>query len=70
MKSVVATIVITVSLVSAAFAQSDHLECFKVRDSERKARYTAKLQNLATPHGCVVKLPAKLMCVPTVSPQL
>ena len=70
MKTVVATIVIGVSLVSAAFAQSDHLECFKVRDSERKARYTTQLQNLAPPRGCVVKLPAKLMCVPTISPQL
>jgi hypothetical protein len=70
MKSVVATIVVTVSLASAAFAQSDHLECFKVRDSERKARYTTRLQNLAPPHGCVVKLPAKLMCVPTAAPEL
>ena len=70
MKTAVATAVIVVSLVSAAFAQSDHLECFKVRDSERKARYTTKLQNLAPPHGCVVKLPAKLMCVPTAAPEL
>ena len=70
MKTAVATAVIAVSLVSAASAQSDHLECFKVRDSERKARYTARLQNLAPPHGCVVKLPAKLMCVPTAATEL
>ena len=70
MKTAVATTVIVVALVSAAFAQSDHLECFKVRDSERKARYTTRLQNLAPPHGCVVKLPAKLMCVPTAAPEL
>jgi hypothetical protein len=68
MKTALTTAVVALSLVSSAHAQSDHLECFTVRDSEQKARYTARLENLAPPHGCVVKLPAKLMCVPTAEP--
>ena len=54
-------------LVASAHAQTDHLECFRVRDSQRSAVYTTRLQGLTPPHGCVVRLPAKLMCVPTVS---
>lgn len=52
--------------VASAHAQTDHLECFRVKDSQRTAVYTTRLAGLAPPHGCVVRLPAKLMCVPTV----
>lgn len=55
------------SLFGAAsvYAQSDHLECYKIGDSLAAAKYTADLSGLAVEPGCVVKTPAKLMCVPT-----
>jgi hypothetical protein len=57
-------------LVAPASAQSDHLECFKLKDSARKAVYRARLEGLAPPRGCKVALPAKLMCVPTARPEM
>ena len=56
-------------LGAAAHAQTDHLECFKVKDSERKATFRAQVNGLA-PHGCKIKLPAKVMCVPTLRPEM
>ena len=60
-------LVAQVLLPSASRAQvPDHLKCYKIKDSAKKAIYTADLGGLAPEPGCQVKLPAKLICVPTV----
>src|SRR5262245_6655461 len=51
---------------SDAFAQAvaDHLECYKAKDPQQKATYTADVAGLVLEPGCLVKVPAKLTCVP------
>src|SRR5262245_4558382 len=44
----------------------DHLKCYKIKDSAKKVTYTADLGGLGPEPGCQVRLPAKLICVPTV----
>ena len=64
-------------LVGSARAQApDHLECYKIRDPVAKARYTADLvpsAPLPPESGCLVSVPARLLCVPAsksnVTPQ-
>lgn len=54
-------------LSASALAQpTDHLECYKVRDTAAKAVYTADLAAVGLPadSGCRIKVPAKLICVP------
>jgi hypothetical protein len=41
----------------------DHLKCYKVKDPSAKAEYTADLGGLAPEPGCVIKTPAKMLCV-------
>jgi hypothetical protein len=62
-----ALIVVLALIANTAFAQPipDHLECFKSKDPQQKATYTADLAGLALEPGCQVKVPAKLTCVPT-----
>src|SRR5438552_16568140 len=43
----------------------DHLQCYKVKDQQAKATYTADLDNLVVQPGCTVKVPAAMACVPT-----
>ena len=70
MKVTVTAAVLALVFVGAVHAQVDHLECFKIRDSMHRARYTTQLDGVAPPHGCVVRAPAKLMCLPTAQPEL
>ena len=61
---------ILISTGASAQPVADHLQCFKIKDSETKAKYTATLTAndpafLAAP-GCTVKVPAKYLCVDTV----
>ncbi len=42
----------------------DHLECYKVKDKQPRATYRADLVGLAAEAQCIVKVPAKLVCVP------
>jgi len=44
---------------------ADHLKCYKVKDPIPRVGYTADLNGLVPEAGCVVKLPAKLLCVDT-----
>src|SRR3990170_3211882 len=44
---------------------ADHLECYSVKDPQPKAIYTADLAGLAPEPGCVIKVPARLLCVAT-----
>ena len=60
------TMVTEVLLPSAPRAQvPDHLKCYKVKESAKRAVYTADLGGLAPEQGCLVKLPGKLLCVET-----
>lgn len=43
----------------------DHLNCYKVKDQAPKATYSADLSGLAPEPGCVIRVPAKLLCVQT-----
>lgn len=54
-------------VTSSAHAQADHLQCFKIKDSVVKKTYQADLtpsdNSFAVAAGCVVKVPAKLLCI-------
>jgi hypothetical protein len=43
---------------------ADHLKCYTAKDPLQKATYTADLGGLTAEPGCLIKLPAKLTCVP------
>ncbi len=65
MRQLVAILVVLLSGVVAG-AQTDHLQCFKVKDTQAKTPYTATLNPFEAPFttesGCVVKVPAKVLC--------
>ena len=48
-------------------AVPDHLQCFNIKDTTAKATYTANLtptdNTFPVANGCVVRVPAKLLCV-------
>lgn len=44
---------------------ADHLKCYKVKDDPAaKATYTADLGGLVAEPGCVIRVPAKIACIP------
>jgi hypothetical protein len=45
-------------------AVPDHLACYKVKDSQAKATYTADVSGLAVQAGCTIKVPAAMACAP------
>ena len=58
-------IALTLFCGAPAFAQiDDHLQCYKVKDPQAKSVYTADLDGLTVAPGCMIKVPAKLACVP------
>jgi hypothetical protein len=48
---------------SPAGAQANHLKCYKIKDPAPKATYMANLTGLAPENGCLIKVPAKELCV-------
>jgi hypothetical protein len=54
------------SFTALADAQSvaDHLKCYKVKDPQAKATYTADLGGLVAEPSCTIKVPAIMACVP------
>ena len=66
MTKLLATLV-SLLVVSSAGAQADHLQCFNVKDSAVKKIYQADLTPSDTAFpvapGCVVKVPAKILCI-------
>ena len=54
----------TWALPAAAQPVRDHLECYKVKDPQPKARYTADVAGLTAEPGCTIKVPATMVCVP------
>jgi hypothetical protein len=59
------TVVARIGLADPLPPVTDHLQCYRVRDPQRHVTYTADLDGLTVAHGCVIRLPAKLTCVPT-----
>src|SRR6185503_7867521 len=65
---VLATAMIALAMAAPAAAQPvpDHLECYKIKDPQPKAMYTADVgvgSQLAQ-YGCLIKVPAVMACVP------
>src|SRR5215813_12166606 len=64
---VVLTLAFALIAPIGARAQLDHLKCYKIKDHAAKAPYTATLTPGAPPFtaetGCLVKVPAKMLCV-------
>ncbi len=48
----------------AAQPVPDHLKCYKIKDPQAKASYTANLGGLVAEPGCKIKVPATMACVP------
>ena len=48
---------------AAASPVPDHLKCYKAKDNIPKAVYTADLNGLAPETGCMIKVPAVMLCV-------
>lgn len=61
-----AALAVFVTWVAAATAQvPDHLKCYKVKDPQPKATYTADLGGLVAEPGCTIRVPAIMACVPS-----
>ena len=59
---------LVVALLLAAVSNAavpDHLTCYKVRDAQQGAKYTADLAGLAAEPGCSIHVPARIACVPS-----
>jgi len=68
---VCASLLVGASLATAgAQPVADHLKCYKVKDSQAKATYTAHLAGLADAPGCLVKVPGTLLCVETTKTEV
>jgi hypothetical protein len=53
-------------IADVAVAQTaDHLKCYRVKDPQQKATYTADLGGLTAEPGCLIKVPARFTCVPS-----
>jgi hypothetical protein len=56
-------LVVALALATTAAAQvPDHLQCYKVKDPAARRTYTATLDGLLVQQGCVVKVPAVMVC--------
>jgi hypothetical protein len=64
MRTTLAALVAPFLLAVAAQAQpvADHLNCYKVKDSQAKTTYTADLGGLIAEPGCIIKVPGSLFC--------
>ena len=65
MRPLLATLIVALALAGPAGAQPlDHLKCYKGKDAQTKASYTADLGGLVAEPGCMIKVPAAMACVP------
>ena len=65
MRPLIVLVLVILSVVVARAQTGDHLKCYKVKDPHAKTTYTADLDGLVAEPGCLIKLPAKLVCAPT-----
>src|SRR5262245_60244768 len=61
----IATVVFVAFAGPATGQIADHLRCYKIKDPETRATYTANLDGLTPGVGCIIRVPAKLACVPS-----
>jgi len=59
-----AALCLTFAKTGATQPVPDHLQCYKVKDPQTKAKYTADLDGLVAEPGCTIKVPAIMACVP------
>jgi len=66
MRSQLIPLVVAVIAFARADAQpvADHLKCYKVKDPQPRASYTADLGGLVAEPGCTIRVPAVMACVP------
>lgn len=66
MRTTLAVVAALAVCVSPARAQpvADHLKCYKVKDPQARASYTADLGGIVAEPGCTIKVPAVMTCVP------
>jgi len=66
-KSNIVALVAALAVATPAFAQtaSDHLACYRVKDTARKGKATLTLSNAAVTLSCSVQLRAQLGCLET-----
>src|SRR5262245_10760633 len=66
-KSNVVALIGVMMFATPVFAQtaSDHLACYRVKDSARKGRSTLTLTNAAVTQSCSIRLRAQLACLET-----
>jgi len=50
-----------------AGAGPDHLACYKIRDSAMHAVYTAGIGGLTAQPGCMIRVPATMLCAPAMA---
>jgi hypothetical protein len=62
MKSGFLVAALVLTTVTSAAAQTDGLECFKIKGLRQRARIASLVHNPSLPSGCTIKLPAKLVC--------
>jgi hypothetical protein len=58
--------VFCVTSATVVRAQIEHLKCYKIADPQEKAKYTADLTGIQPEPGCVIKVPATMVCTPTM----
>src|ERR1051326_7170463 len=65
MKTLPALLIVALALATPSGAQPvpDHLKCYKAKDSQPKAAYTADVSGLVAATGCIIKVPGNLLCV-------
>jgi len=66
MKPLLAALIVALGLASPTSAQvADHLKCYKIKDPQAKAKYTADLGGLVAEPGCTITVPGQLFCTQT-----
>jgi hypothetical protein len=58
------TVVAAPAARAGTMTNPDTLKCYKVKDTAAKKSYTADLTGQLSDTGCVIKVPAKLLCNP------
>src|SRR5690242_7688697 len=68
-----ACLVLAAAIGPAMGAGADHLKCFRIHDPAPRGRYVASFEThdnawpgFAIEAGCVVKTPARLMCIDVI----
>lgn len=64
MQRVLMVVLVLTWTIASGQPAADHLKCYKPKDPLTKATYTADIAGLTAEPGCLIKVPARLTCVP------